>query len=363
MTNMQATSIDKARAMAYNQNYSSFTSNVADILPPLVQRAEPMPSLDLQPSYRQHYYIESGSAIEMYFPYGQGQRQADVVYFDRPGEVHVNMALGALCSIGCSECSATQIRRGMQHPVNVSFSPEHLYTKAVAVAKQLRPLIGGRRLVISTMNDDDPFRRTVDGIAAVVDAIMEGCAQGGILLDRINLSSSLLATRYQSLIALADRYAELFGHRVVQIQASLLANNVKRDIFCGQGELLLRIVMALEHYLRVMRAATGQGSVWINYVAVRRGDFGRADGPERLDGIARIADVLTQFAPQITLKITRGTVPNLPEFEQLPDDEYAEFVEQVHAHWGHALNIYCPDAHLTTPENCRCGRIQNLLTF
>lgn len=307
--------------------------------------------------------LDGSNTVHVLFSTPDGREQADILYFDRRDEIHVNMALGVLCPIGCVECSATSIRKQLHSPRSLSYSSEEIEQKAYTIAQYVQPRLRERRFVVSAMNDDDPFRRPVEGVVGLVQAVFQGSTRAGVALDRLNLSSSLLATRHGSLIDLADRYESAFGSYLVQFQASLLANNVKHSIFAGDGALLQSIVRALGYYQTKMQAAAGRGMVWINYVAVRRGDFGRTDGPNLLDSIARVADVLATQNPNIVLKITRGTVAHLAGFEELSEADYSAFVHQVQERWGDRLFIYCPDLTGLPPEQYRCGRIQTLTTL
>jgi hypothetical protein len=55
------------------------------------------------------------------------------------------------------------------------------------------------------MNDDAPLTRPVDELAAVIDAIFAGCAAVPLALDRLNLSSSLVPLKHETVLALAGR--------------------------------------------------------------------------------------------------------------------------------------------------------------
>jgi hypothetical protein len=285
-------------------------------------------------------------------------QQIDVVYLDRVHEVHVNLALGRLCTIGCRECSATKIGRMAPAALRGNLSPEAVGQKVRDIVTHLAPMRYGRSLVISTMNDGDPLTRPVDDLIKTVQQIQQVCADKGVLLDRINLSSSLVASKNEKLIELADRYQEAFGSQLVQIQASLLATSVKRNIFAGDISQLAVIAEALNYYREAMRSATGRGEVWVNYVAVKQGDFGRADGADQLESIARVADTLLRAGPQVKLKITRGTVDDLDGWQQLDDDAYEHFIDAVLERWGAQLAIYCPDRRAWPSVQHRCGRIQ-----
>ncbi len=285
-------------------------------------------------------------------------QQVDVVYLDRLHEVHINLALGRLCSIGCRECSATKLGRTTPAALRGNLSPEAVGQKVKRMVTHLAPMLYGRPLVISTMNDGDPLTRPVHDLIKTVQQIQRACADEHVLLDRINLSSSLIAAKSEKIIELADRYHTAFGWHLVQIQASLLATSVKRNIFAGDASQLAVIAEALSYYRKAMRAATGRGEVWVNYVAVKQGDFGRADGANQLESIARVAETLRRVAPQVKLKITRGTVDDLDGWQQLDDDDYEHFLEAVLARWGSQLAIYSPDRRGLPSVQHRCGRIQ-----
>lgn len=287
-------------------------------------------------------------------------QQHDVVYFDRPGEVHVNLALGRLCTIGCQECSATLLSRGKVGLLRGNLAPATIRQKVQSIVAQLKPMLNGRALVISTMNDGDPLTRPVDDLILVVNTIFDACEAQDVPLDHLNLSSSLVPIKYALVRTLADRYAAAFGTRRVQLQASLLATTVKQNIFAGDGSALVTMLQTLGAYRAQLRAATGHGEVWINYVAVRQGDFGRADNPTCLETIAKVAEPLLDLQPDIQLKITRGSVEGLAGWQQLNEGEYATFVAAVRQRWGDKINIYCPDLAAPTLDSHRCGRIQSL---
>lgn len=81
-------------------------------------------------------------------------------------------------------------------------------------------------------------------------------------------------------------------------------------------------------------AATCQGETWLNYIAVKRGDFGRADGVKPLNSVEVIAEALHHANGMVQLKITRGTVDDFEGWQQLEHDAYAEFVAAVQRRWG-----------------------------
>jgi hypothetical protein len=301
------------------------------------------------------------SAVAFSFPLSTTDRQVDVVYFDRPGEIHVNLALGRLCPIGCPECSATLLNRRLAKAQRGNLSPTAISQKVRSILTNLAPLLTNHMLVISAMNDGDPLSRTPEEVIAVVQTIFRTCQETGVMLDRLNLSSSLIPTKSASIMYLAEHYADAFGTRLVQLQASLLAPHVKQNIYAGDGRYLRVMIETLGAYREAMRAACGRGETWINYVAVKRGDFGRADGADRLATVAKVADALLSSNPAVLLKITRGTVAGLEGWQQLGDDEYAAFVRAVWQRWGAQLSIYCPDWTAAPAEAVRCGRIQRLL--
>jgi hypothetical protein len=319
-----------------------------------------MQIIDIHHSQAEAFVRRDGLTGEYSLPLSQSEQQVDVIYFDRPGEVHVNLALGRLCPVGCRECSATLLRRGRIAPLQGNLAPEIVERKVRGIADHLRPTLGGRSVVISAMNDGDPLTRSADEIIDVVAAIVRGCDAASVRLDRVNLSSSLIAYRQQTILELAQRYQAVFGPRLVQIQASLLATRVKQNIFAGDGSALAAIIAALGRYRERMRAAAGRGEVWVNYVAVGRGDYGRADGPTQLESVARVATTLARLDPAVRLKITRGNVDGLQGWRQLGDDEYEGFVAAVRQRWDGVLSIYAPDAAAGAPESHRCGRIQAL---
>ncbi len=317
-----------------------------------------MQTIELSAGGDDVFTFATTETAEFSFPLSSTDRQVDVVYFDRPGEVHVNLALGRLCTIGCRECSATMLGRGVPHAMRGNLSAAAVRFKVCGLLRHLAPRIKQQKLVISTMNDGDPLTRTSEDLIAVVHAIMEACEMSGVSLDRLNLSSSLVPIKGQIIADLADRYQEVFGSQVIQLQASLLATSIKRNIFAGDGSLLTRMVESLGYYRDHMRQATGCGETWINYVAVKRGDFGRADTAEQRVGITRVAEALIRANTGVALKITRGTVDDLDGWEQLDEHEYAAFVDAVEQQWGAELAIYCPDRTSVPPESYRCGRIQ-----
>ena len=306
-----------------------------------------------------HILFDQNTAL-FSFPLSATDQQADVVYFDRPGEVHVNLALGRLCPVGCQECSATLLSRGLVKSLRGNLSPAAIHAKVRSIVANLAPTLAQRKVVISTMNDGDPLSRSPQDLIAVVQSILRGCQDAGLPLDRLNLSSSLIPTRFQTIIHLADHYADAFGTHLVQWQGSLLATHVKRNVFAGDQSALRTMIEALGTYRESMRTATGRGETWINYVAVKRGDFGRADGADRLDTVAKVADMLLHIHPAVRLKITRGMVATLDGWQQLSDDEYAAFVHAVQERWGVQLSIYCPDLAEPLADSYHCGRIQAL---
>lgn len=319
-----------------------------------------MRRIDLLPSTVPTIIVPDEHTAEFRFALSAADQQTDVAYFDRLDEVHVNLALGRLCAIGCRECSATLISRAPGRPLRGSLSAPSIRRKVYAIGAYLAPRLQQRKLAISTMNDDDPLARPVDELAAVIGAIFQGCAEVPIALDRLNLSSSLVPLKGETVIALADRYDEICGCRLVQLQASLLATPVKQNIFAGDGRHLDTMVETLGYYHRRMRAAARRGAVWINYVAVKRGDFGRADRADHLDGIAIVAEALLRHNPAVTLKVTRGSVDGLDGWQPLDMREYARFVQAVQQRWGGQLAIYCPDLSDTLATSYHCGRIQSL---
>jgi hypothetical protein len=69
-----------------------------------------------------------------------------MAYFDRPDEVHVNLALGRLCTIGCRECSATLLGRRLDKPLRGSLRPEAIGRKVEAIAEYLALRLHRRKL-------------------------------------------------------------------------------------------------------------------------------------------------------------------------------------------------------------------------
>lgn len=292
------------------------------------------------------------------FALASHDQQKDIAYFDRSHEVHINLALGRLCSVGCRECSATMVGHTVAASARGNLSPEAIGQKMHSIVTYLAPSLHPRSLVVSAMNDGDPLTRSSDDVIETVQQIQRVCSGGRVQLDRVNLSSSLIAARSETIRDLAARYQAVFGAQLVQLQASLLATNLKRNIFAGDGSQLALIAEVLTYYRQAMRAATGRGEVWVNYVAVKCGDFGRSDGPHQLDAVARVAETLCRTAPQVKLKITRGTVDGLDGWEALSDHSYTSFVDAVVARWGRQLAIYSPDRIQSPAIQHRCGRIQ-----
>jgi hypothetical protein len=128
-------------------------------------------------------------AIAFSFPLSPTDRQVDVVYFDRPGEIHVNLALGRLCPIGCPECSATLLNQRLAKALSGNLSPAAISQKVRSILTNLTPLLTNHSLVISGMNDGDPLSRTPEEVIAIVQGIFRTCEEMGVMLDRLNLET------------------------------------------------------------------------------------------------------------------------------------------------------------------------------